>query len=468
MYRIFRHYIPKSLLMLGVAEGLVLLVSIYIGVTLWLLEQAPRAGDAAGTLLGPVLPAAVVFSLVMLTVMTAMGLYNRDLREGPRATLMRLFVAFLIGLVLMTGIYELVPGLFVGTGAFVAALGCAFVGIASCRFLCFQSTDSRLVRRVLVLGAGEKARQISQLRRRTDRVGIDLVGFVPAGRGPVVVPENQIVRCDSSLVELAGRLGIDEIVVALDDRRNGIPIDEILECKMRGIAILEDSTFYERQLGKIRLESLCPSNVFFSDGFSQAVLRAGSKRLFDIAVAGAMLIATLPIMAVTALAIIIESGGRGPVLYRQIRVGKGGRLFQLYKFRSMRVDAERDGKARWAGADDDRVTRVGRVIRKMRIDELPQLYNVLVGDMSFVGPRPERPEFVRDLSAAIPYYGLRHHVKPGITGWAQVCYPYGASVHDAKEKLQYDLYYLKNYSLFLDVAILVQTVQVVLWGQGAR
>lgn len=468
MYRIFRHYIPKSLLMLGVAEGLVLLVSIYIGVTLWLVEQPPGAGEGATTPFGPVLPTAVVFSLVMLTVMTAMGLYNRDLRDGPRATLLRLLVAFLIGLVLMSGIYRLVPGLFVGTGAFVVALGCAFIGIASCRFLCLQSTDRQLVRRVLVLGAGEKARQISQLRRRTDRVGIDVVGFVAVGRGPVAVPERQLVRSDTSLVELAARLGIDEIVIALDDRRNAIPVDEILECKMRGVAILEDSTFYERQLGKIRLESLCPSNVFFSDGFSQAVLKAGSKRLFDVTVAGAMLIAALPIMAVTALAIVIESGGRGPVLYRQIRVGKGGRLFQVYKFRSMRVDAERDGKARWAGADDDRVTRVGRVIRKTRIDELPQLYNVLVGDMSFVGPRPERPEFVRDLSAAIPYYGLRHHVKPGITGWAQVCYPYGASVHDAKEKLQYDLYYLKNYSVFLDLAILIKTVQVVLWGQGAR
>ncbi|MCC7410627.1 MAG: TIGR03013 family PEP-CTERM/XrtA system glycosyltransferase [Gammaproteobacteria bacterium] len=466
MFRIFRHYIPKTLLMLGLAEALILLVSIYLGVTLKLMDLDVAAAGVPA--LEPVFVNAVLFALVMLTVMVAMGLYSRDLRDSPRGVLFRLTLSFVVGLILMVGIYEVFPALFVGAGAFTVALACSFVGIASCRLLCYQYTDSQLVRRVLVLGAGAKARQIQQLRRRSDRKGIDLVGFVHTGKGTVQIPESKLIAIDASLVDLVKRYAIDEIVVALDDRRNNVPVNDILECKMRGVEILEDTTFYERQLGKIRLDSLNPSNVFFSDGFSQAVLRAGSKRLFDVVVATVFLVAALPVMILTALAIFVESGGRGPALYRQARVGKHGRVFEVYKFRSMCVDAENDGQARWAQANDDRITRVGRLIRKTRIDELPQFINVLKGDMSFVGPRPERPQFVDELAQAIPYYGLRHHVKPGITGWAQISYPYGASQEDAREKLQYDLYYLKNYSFFLDCMILLHTVQVVLWGQGSR
>ncbi|MEQ8494877.1 MAG: exopolysaccharide biosynthesis polyprenyl glycosylphosphotransferase, partial [Gammaproteobacteria bacterium] len=217
--------------------------------------------------------------------------------------------------------------------------------------------------------------------------------------------------------------------------------------------------------GKIRLDTLHPSNVIFADGFTQAVIKLTEKRILDILASLLLLLGTLPVMLVTAVAIFLESGG--PVLYRQERVGHRGKLFMLYKFRSMRQDAEAGG-AVWARQNDTRVTRVGAFIRKTRIDELPQLLNVLKGDMSFVGPRPERPEFVTELARAIPYYELRHYVKPGITGWAQILYPYGASINDAREKLQYDLYYLKNYSIFLDINILLQTVQVILWGKGAR
>jgi len=343
---------------------------------------------------------------------------------------------------------------------------CSFVGIASCRFLCFQTTDQRLSRRVLVLGAGDKARRILELRRRSDNAGVHLVGFVTCGRNPLRIPEDRVLGKADELVGLIEANGIDELVVALDDRRNAVPSESILDAKMQGVAVIEDTAYHERQLGKIRLESLNPSNVFFSEGFSQAIVRAGTKRVFDVVVSAAMLVLAAPIMLVTAAAIWLESGS--PIFYRQERVGKRGRLFEVIKFRSMRVDAEKDGVAQYARTADDRVTRVGCVIRKTRIDELPQLFNVLRGDMSFVGPRPERPQFVEQFSKNIPYYALRHYIKPGITGWAQVCYPYGASEEDAREKLEYDLYYLKNYSVFLDLNILMSTIGVVLWGKGSR
>ena len=206
--------------------------------------------------------------------------------------------------------------------------------------------------------------------------------------------------------------------------------------------------------------------MIFTDGFTQAVLKQTEKRIVDVVASAGLLAVSLPVLLLTAIAIKLE--GPGSIFYRQERVGLRGKPFMVYKFRSMREDAEGDGVAVWAKADDDRVTKVGAFIRKSRIDELPQLFNVLKGDMSFVGPRPERPEFVEQLSQAIPYYDLRHHVKPGITGWAQVSYPYGASIKDSREKLQYDLYYLKNYSVFLDINIVLLTIQVILWGKGAR
>jgi sugar transferase (PEP-CTERM system associated) len=215
------------------------------------------------------------------------------------------------------------------------------------------------------------------------------------------------------------------------------------------------------------LDLLQPSWLIFSDGFRYGWLRVITKRMFDIGASGALLFFAWPVMVLAALAIVIESGGRGPIFYRQVRVGENWRLFQLIKFRSRRVDAESNGP-QWATKNDSRVTRVGAFMRKTRIDELPQLFNVLKGDMSFVGPRPERPMFVEQLSQNIPFYSERHRVKPGVTGWAQICYPYGASEEDAQQKLQYDLYYVKNYSLFLDLLILLQTAEVILWGRGAR
>ncbi|MDZ7594149.1 MAG: TIGR03013 family XrtA/PEP-CTERM system glycosyltransferase [Thiobacillus sp.] len=294
-----------------------------------------------------------------------------------------------------------------------------------------------------------------------------MIGYLPMGGSHHFVNGDRILDTQESLPELATRLQISEIILAVRDRRSGgLPVPDLLTCKLRGIRVLELSSFFERENGHLQLDSMNASWMILAEGFHQGMLRDTIKRLFDLVVSAAMLAVSLPIMVLTALLIKLESPG--PVLYRQERVGQGGRNFTILKFRSMCVDAEKDGKPRWAGQNDSRVTLTGRFIRRTRIDELPQVFNVFFGDMSFVGPRPERPYFVQDLTQKIPYYGVRHTVKPGITGWAQVRYAYGATDEDAMHKLQYDLYYVKNHSLFLDLMILFQTAQVVLWGKGVR
>ena len=270
-----------------------------------------------------------------------------------------------------------------------------------------------------------------------------------------------------NLMDVARKLRVDEVIVAVRERRGGVlSLRELLDCKLAGLRIRDLSSFFECVQGQIRLDSLRASWLIYGDGFRQGWLRTFVKRCFDLVVALLLLLVFMPIMIVTAVLILLEDGA--PIFYAQERVGLGGRVFRVVKFRSMRRDAERDGKPRWASANDDRVTRIGKVIRKLRIDELPQLFNVLRGDMSLVGPRPERPFFVEQLTEQIPFYAVRHCVKPGVTGWAQVRYQYGASVDDAAEKLQYDLYYVKNHTLVLDTLVLFETVRVVLTGEGAH
>ncbi len=267
---------------------------------------------------------------------------------------------------------------------------------------------------------------------------------------------------------------VDEIVVAIDERRRnveargGMPLDELLECRLVGIEVCDVQAFIERECSMVDVDLLRPSWMVFSDGFVLNVWRSMTKRGFDVLASLILLLFTFPIMLVTAFLIWVEGRFKDPILYRQVRVGLGGEMFEVLKFRSMRVDAETPGSAVWADKDEPRSTKIGSFIRNSRIDELPQLFNVLWGDMSFVGPRPERPVFVKELEEQSPFYAQRHHVKPGITGWAQLCYPYGGSVEDAKQKLQYDLYYLKNHSILLDMIILLQTVEVVLVGEGAH
>ena len=330
-----------------------------------------------------------------------------------------------------------------------------------------SGTSQMLVRRVLVFGAGEQALAVRRALDKSDP-NVRIVGYYPSPTEEIVkVPADRLLPNTTSLTDTARALKVDEIVVALSERRGGaMPLRELLDCKLYGVKVLDLASHFEQTLGQIRLDALRAGWLIFGDGFRQGFFRTLVKRVFDITFALLLLMLALPVILLTMMLIAFEGGF--PIFYRQERVGINGRLFNVIKFRSMGTDAEKDGKPRWATGNDSRVTRVGRFIRKTRIDELPQLINVLKGDMSMVGPRPERPFFVDQLTREIPFYAVRHSVKPGVTGWAQVRYHYGASVEDSAEKLQYDLYYVKNHTLFLDLVVLFETVGVVLTGKGAQ
>ena len=455
----------RWLALIGAVEFLVLALAFVAAVELRFLGTP----DWAEREFPALLPYAALFAFVLSTCYVAMGLYQTHSREGIAGQCARMLTATgLAGVVLMVAFYA-VPAAHVGRGVLLIALALGLLSTALVRWLVGAlATQDAMRRRVMVLGTGRNAALItSRMRRKADRRGFELVGFVPMGGQDEVDGE---VRLDASrgLAELVREHGIDEIVVAVDDRRGVLPMKDLLACRVQGTGVTSLADFFEREAGKIKLGVLDPSVLVFGDGFNCHPLRRATKRTFDVVAASVLLLLAAPAMILTAIAILLESGFGQPILYRQQRVGEGGRNFDVLKFRSMRPDAEKDGVARWAQANDDRITRVGRFIRKVRIDELPQVFNVLRGDMSFVGPRPERPQFVERLAREIPYFGLRHSVKPGITGWAQLRYAYGASVEDAAEKLKYDLYYVKKHSLMFDIAILLQTVEVVLFGKGAR
>ncbi len=414
-------------------------------------------------------PVRMMLVAVFITVaMAAFGLYQVHVRHNRIDFILRLLLSFAFGGIGLLVLYYLVPQAYIGRSVLAMSLTLGFVAIVALRSISYRALGGdAFKRRVLVYGAGNNADLInSSLRRSSDRQSFLVVGFVPVQDQPVRVAEALQVRTDMGLSELAQWLRIDEVVVAPDERRGGLPMDEMLGCAQRGITICDLSTFFEREAGMVKLSVADPSWLAFSGGFDHSMPRRLNKRFFDLLAASALLLVAWPFMLVVALCIALESGG--PILYRQTRVGENGRRFELVKFRSMRADAEGDGVARWASKDDDRSTRVGRFIRKARLDELPQLFNVLQGDMSFVGPRPERPHFVDLLSQEVRYYNVRHCVKPGLTGWAQLRYPYGASVRDAEEKLTFDLFYVKNQGLVFDLMILLQTVEVVLFRRGAR
>jgi len=462
MIRLFRHYVPVSLVVLAFSEFLIFFLAIYLGVEIRF--------KGTTVFVDPLFPKALLFAVVMLGAMTSMGLYWRSSQMDMQKTVHQLFLGFVLGTVTMLILFYAFPAVFIGRGAFAIALALAFVGILFSRTVHYYFADHEVLKkRLLVLGAGERASMLEQeLDRGEAAPGFKIVGFVQTPGQPIQVREDRVIPVHDTLMNTVEQHQAQEIVVALDERREYFPVREMLACKMNGVEITDVTSFLEQRTGKIRLDTIHPSTFIFADGYSHAVVASYGKRMFDVGVSLMLLAAGWPVMLATAVAILAESRGRGTVFYRQQRVGKDGKSFDVLKFRSMRMDAESGGRAQWAAENDHRVTRVGRVIRKYRIDELPQLLNVLKGDMSFVGPRPERPQFVKELSAKIPYYGLRHKVKPGITGWAQICYPYGSSERDALEKLQYDLYYIKNYSLWFDFLIMAQTVYAVLSGRGGR
>jgi sugar transferase (PEP-CTERM system associated) len=465
MIRIFRHFVSVQVLGLLFAEGLMLCTAMYLGIALRF-----AGGDTyALERILPIFPKALTYAVIMLASMTAFGLYQRDTVLSFRVDFIRYLASLGVGLVLMTLVFYLLPQLFLGRGAFALTIVFSLLGLLVVRlgFLHMVSNES-LKRNLLVLGTGTRVARLESLLRETSAGHkFRLVGYLPLGNSQHSVDPSKILPDGGSLLAVASKYQAEEIVVGIRERRGGaLPMRDLLDCKLEGIHVTDLSSFFERETGQVQLDSLNPSWMVFSDGFCRSSYRNIVKRGFDIVASLTLLFLTFPVMLVAAALILLESGR--PILYRQVRVGECGEPFEVLKFRSMCVNAEGAGAPQWAQQNDSRVTGVGRVIRLLRIDELPQIFNVLRGDMSFVGPRPERPYFVKELSSHIPFYANRHSVKPGITGWAQINYPYGASVKDAREKLQYDLYYAKNHSLFLDLIILVQTVQVILFGKGAR
>ncbi len=407
------------------------------------------------------------FAACLFVINSASGLYDHSASASLARTSVRAVLVLLVALPLAYLVFGLLPaGLASRTSVQVSMM----IGVAALVFrraYVSRSLEAATRTRTLIFGAGPAAEVVGSTLKAADP-NIHIVGYVAGpNERDATVPAEHLLELQGSLTELAHRLEVDEIVVALTERRSGsMPMRQLLDCKASGIKVHDLNAHFEKTLGQIRLDYLNASWLIFGDGFNQGPWRTGVKRAFDIVCALVLVLLTAPVMLVTAILIKLESVG--PAFYRQERVGLDGHRFSIIKFRSMRTDAEKDGKPRWAMANDDRITRVGQFIRRVRIDELPQLFNVLRGQMSLVGPRPERQFFVDQLTQEIPFYALRHSVKPGVTGWAQVRYAYGATVEDSQEKLQYDLYYVKNHTLFLDLVVLFETVGVVLTGKGAR
>lgn len=461
MIRLFKHYIPKAVFLLGVIDFWLLILAGELG---WRVRAYQLSIDSGS--IGDRLVPLLLFAVLVQTAMVSVGVYGSDALRSMRYATARLMVAISLGIIALSVVYFLLPGhslwrsnlfyaMMLSLGLLIGvrvALG-GFLGTAAFR------------RRVLVLGAGQRADRLRKLGERRE-AGFMIVGFVAMSAQEPVIEEAISRDALPNLTRFVENLGVSEVVLALEERRNALPLKDLLRIKTTGVHVNDFSTFVERETGRVDLDTVNPSWLIFSDGFASGRMLSGAvKRAFDIAASLLLLVLTAPVIAVFAVLVKLDS--KGPAFFRQTRVGLYGQSFDLIKLRSMRTDAEAGG-AQWAAKNDPRVTRIGGLIRKLRIDELPQTWTVLKGEMSFVGPRPERPEFVTGLEEELPYYAERHMVKPGITGWAQINYPYGASIEDARNKLEYDLYYAKNYTPFLDLLILLQTLRVVLWHEGAR
>ncbi|MCB1679211.1 MAG: TIGR03013 family PEP-CTERM/XrtA system glycosyltransferase [Halioglobus sp.] len=464
--RVFNHHIHSSFYWLALIDFALFILSFYAGAYLYFLFEPLSFQNY----INQIPTRATVFASITVLCLAAMGLYEPRMREGASGVLLRSAGGFVAAAMVLSLVFYVLPELHLWRGIFFYTALVAFTGNLISRQAFTSLTDlDQFKSRVLVYGSGQAASTItSAMRRRSDRKGFNIVGFVRVGGEEPRIEGERIINLRQPLADYAQQTEIDQIVVALDDKRGQTPSDELFQCRLRGVKVLDLVSFFEQEAGKILVDFTTNDWISFSEGFRNSSASRLLKRCFDLLASALLLALTWPVMLLTVLAIWLEDGVGAPVLFRQTRVGLHGREFKVLKFRSMSVDAEGDGQARWATKNDSRVTRVGAFIRRTRIDELPQILNVLAGNMAFIGPRPERPEFVRQLSERIPYYNARHCVKPGITGWAQLCYPYGASEEDARQKLQFDLYYVKNHSLFLDFMISLNTVEVVLFGKGAR
>lgn len=461
MIRLFKHYIPHAVLLLGMLDLVLLILA---SETAWQL----RAGQIGMEMshFGGRWVALVGTALVIWLAMIAVGVYGPYALRSLRFAGARVLVAISLGIIALAVIDFIVPTDFFWRSTLLYTMGLAIVVLVADRLLLNSFLGSSAFRRrVMVLGAGDCAQRLRALGDQPE-TGFAIVAYIAMSDDPRVVEEAIPRSAIHDLGRFVENLGVSEVVLALQERRNALPLKDLLRIKTKGVHVNDFSSFIERETGRVDLDTINPSWLIFSDGFSSSrMFSSAVKRIFDIT--ASVILLALPLPVIVLFAAIVKLDSKGPAFFRQQRVGPYGEPFTLIKLRSMRTDAEKNG-AKWAEENDPRVTRVGRLIRKLRIDELPQAWSVLEGQMSFVGPRPEVPTFVDSLEEEIPFYGERHMVKPGITGWAQINYPYGASVEDSRRKLVYDLYYANNYKPFLDFVILLQTVRVILWPEGAR
>jgi sugar transferase (PEP-CTERM system associated) len=417
----------------------------------------------------PVVPKALLITLICQISLYYFDLYDFKVTNSNMELGIRLLQALGISSITLAVIYYIFPSFIIGRGIFLITLFFLVAFVASWRLSYdWVLKTRRFTNRVLIIGSGDLAREITREILNKKDSGFYVVGFLEYDSDKVgtSIINPKVIGTYNHLPQIAINKNVDKIVVAIQEKRGKMPMKELLECRLKGMDIEDGTTFYERITGKVAVENINPSSLIFSKGFNHLRITTTLKQFFDMTLSAVGLTLLSPSFLIVSLLIKIDS--RGPIFFSQKRVGKDGKVYSLVKFRSMRNNAESLTGPVWAQTDDDRVTRVGRIIRKTRIDELPQIFNVLKGDMSIVGPRPERPFFVKKLEKGVPYYSLRLCVKPGITGWAQINYNYGASVEDSLKKLQYDLYYIKNMSIFFDLYIIFKTIKVVLFGKGAR
>jgi len=465
MFRFFRQYISIRQLFFVVGEGILIFLAVSLASFIMFGKElgfVPMMED-------------IWIKAMIIAMVTQLSLYFNDLYEFKPSdrtleVASRLVQAIGVTSIVLAILYYIWPDLIIGRWIFFASVLVLISFVASWRLLYSAVIRKKMfTEKAIMLGDGQLAMDIlSEVGQRPD-LSYDIKALVTNGNRQSmekIFEPSKLMNGFDHICDLAEEEKIDSIIVALDEKRGIFPYRQLLNCKVRGINVIDGESFYERISGKLLVERINPSWLIFSQGFQKSRLVRVSKRAVDFLVASLLLIIFAPISLITAIAIKLDSPG--PVLFSQERVGENGKVFKIFKFRSMSADAEKLTGPVWATEDDPRTTRVGRIIRKLRIDEVPQLWNVFKGDMSFVGPRPERPYFVEQLKEKIPYYNERFTVKPGITGWAQVKYPYGASEKDALEKLKYDLYYIKNMSILMDLMVIFQTAKIVLLGRGAR
>ncbi|CAB1276793.1 TIGR03013 family XrtA/PEP-CTERM system glycosyltransferase [Candidatus Nitrosacidococcus tergens] len=462
--RFFNHYVRASFLLLAFFEVTILLPSIWLTIyTIFLgWSDLPKESIEA------IWINAGIYVLIVTASLVIAGLYRRRQSQERIDILYHVAAAIFLATLGLGIVFYFIPDLYLGKRIFTADIITTFFALLSIRFtFSYLLSLESLQRKLLIFGAGKRAKTLENMHDNFKQLGIHIIGYIPMSDEPILVANENLVEINiSNLQKYVIQKNVDEIIIATNECRDDLPFDALLSCRLLGIEVIDILDFFERTTSKIKIDIMDPRWLLLATGFKGYFLRQIGKRTFDIAISIILVILCAPLLIFATIAILLESGR--PILYYQNRVGEGNKIFRIWKFRTMYQNAESDGKARWAASNDSRITPIGWWLRRTRIDELPQIFNIIQGKMSFVGPRPERPEFVETLAKKIPYYNQRHRIKPGLAGWAQISYPYGSTEEDALKKLEYDLYYVKNYGFFFDLMILLQTAEVVVTGKGVR